>query len=48
MILQAQKEFNINLAQSILIGDKITDIQAGLKAGVGRNILFCGIFENIF
>lgn len=48
MILQAQKEFNINLAQSILIGDKITDIRAGLKAGVGRNILFCDIFKNIF
>jgi len=48
MILHAQREFNINLAQSILIGDKITDIQAGLKAGVGRNILFCDIFKNIF
>jgi len=39
MILQAQKDFNINLSQSVLIGDKITDIQAGMKAGVGRNIL---------
>jgi len=48
MILQAQREFNINLAQSILIGDKITDIQAGLNAGIGRNILYCSIFQNIF
>ena len=39
MILQAQKDFNLNLEQSILIGDKPTDIQAGMKAGVGRNIL---------
>lgn len=40
MILQAQKEFNIDLSKSILIGDKPTDIQAGLNAKVGRNILF--------
>jgi len=39
MMLQAQKDFNLNLEQSILIGDKPTDIQAGMKAGVGRNIL---------
>ncbi len=48
MILQAQKEFGINLKHSILIGDKTSDIQAGLKAGVGRNILFGGKFGNIF
>lgn len=39
MILQAQQDYNINLGSSILIGDKQTDIQAGLKAGIGRNIL---------
>ena len=39
MMLQAQKDFNLNLEQSILIGDKPTDIQAGMKAGIGRNIL---------
>lgn len=40
MILQAKKEFNLDLAASILIGDKVTDIQAGIAAGVGQNILF--------
>jgi D-glycero-D-manno-heptose 1,7-bisphosphate phosphatase len=39
MILKAANEFNINLNESILIGDKITDIQAGIRAGVGRNII---------
>lgn len=39
MILQAQSEFNLDLASSILIGDKASDIRAGLAAGVGQNIL---------
>lgn len=40
MILQAQNELNLNLKNSILIGDKTSDIQAGIAAGVGCNILF--------
>ena len=40
MILKAQSEHNINLSKSILIGDQITDIDAGKSAGVGLNILF--------
>lgn len=40
MILQAAREYNLDLASSILVGDKITDIQAGLAAGVGRNFLY--------
>lgn len=39
MILQAQKEFNINLKESILIGDKERDILAGQVAKIGKNIL---------
>jgi D-glycero-D-manno-heptose 1,7-bisphosphate phosphatase len=39
MILQAEKELHINLSQSILIGDKESDIEAGRKAGIGQNIL---------
>lgn len=39
MILQSVKDMQINLRASILIGDKQTDIQAGLTAGVGVNIL---------
>ena len=40
MILQAQAELDLNLAGSVLIGDKASDIQAGIAAGVGRNLLF--------
>ncbi len=40
MIHQAQREMNINLKSSILIGDNAIDIQAGIAAGVGLNILF--------
>ncbi len=39
MILQAQSELDIDLPGSVLIGDKHSDIQAGLAAGVGTNIL---------
>tara|TARA_B100001093_G_C26844659_1_gene1022182 strand:+ start:1095 stop:1649 length:555 start_codon:yes stop_codon:yes gene_type:complete len=38
MIYQAKKEFNISLRDSILIGDKVSDIQAGMAASVGTNI----------
>lgn len=37
MILNAIKEFNINPASSILIGDKKSDILAGENAGIGEN-----------
>lgn len=40
MILQAQKDLSIDLSRSILIGDKVSDIQAGTAAGVGINLLF--------
>lgn len=39
MLLQAQREHDIDMAASILIGDNITDIQAGQAAGVGCCIL---------
>ena len=34
MILKAQAEFNIDLANSVFIGDNLTDMQAGKNAGV--------------
>ena len=40
MILQAQQDFDIDLSASVLIGDQVTDIQAGVAAGVGTNLLF--------
>jgi D-glycero-D-manno-heptose 1,7-bisphosphate phosphatase len=39
MIKQAEMEFDIDLSNSIMIGDNITDIIAGRDAGVGTNIL---------
>lgn len=39
MILKAVQDFNIDLSQSILIGDKESDIEAGKRAGVATNIL---------
>jgi len=38
MILQAAKEFDIDLTQSILIGDKESDMEAGKRAGVRVNM----------
>lgn len=40
MILLAQRELDLDLKNSILIGDKASDIQAGIAAGVGTNLLF--------
>jgi len=39
MLLRAQSELNLDLASSILVGDKFSDIQAGCAAGVGTRIL---------
>ena len=36
MILQAARDLDLDLENSVLIGDALTDIQAGRSAGVGR------------
>lgn len=41
MILLAAREFNVNLQNSVLLGDKLSDIEAGIAAGVGTNLLYC-------
>lgn len=51
MILDAQKEFNIALSNSILVGDKNSDIEAGIKAGIHQNYLITTghkIDKNVF
>lgn len=40
MILNAMFDFDLSLQESVLVGDKIIDIEAGLAAGVGTNLLF--------
>jgi D-glycero-D-manno-heptose 1,7-bisphosphate phosphatase len=41
MLLRAKEELHIDLAHSILIGDKPSDMQAGQAAGVGMLLHFC-------
>jgi D-glycero-D-manno-heptose 1,7-bisphosphate phosphatase len=41
MILQAAEEFGVELGRSVSVGDQETDIEAGVAAGVGHNLLFC-------
>ena len=41
MIIDACNDFNIDLSMSVLIGDKYSDIQAGISANVNKNILLC-------
>ena len=40
MILDAEKEFDLDLKASLMLGDKLSDVQAGVSAGVGVNILY--------
>ena len=47
MILQAAEEFGVDLAASVLVGDMATDIQAGIAAGVGCNLLYCGAYASL-
>lgn len=39
MLNEAIKELDIDITQSILVGDKVSDIQAGISAGVNNNYL---------
>jgi histidinol phosphatase-like enzyme len=39
MFLQAVAEHDIDLRQSLLAGDNISDVQAGIAAGVQLNLL---------
>jgi D-glycero-D-manno-heptose 1,7-bisphosphate phosphatase len=39
MIKKAIREFNIDPKNSVLIGDKKTDILAGIKGGIGTNLV---------
>ena len=36
MIFKAANKFKINLKESILVGDRLTDLKAGLNAGIGN------------
>jgi D-glycero-D-manno-heptose 1,7-bisphosphate phosphatase len=40
MLLQASKELNIDLSNSVIIGDKERDILAGINAGLTTTFLY--------
>lgn len=42
MLLQAQRELDIDMASSVFVGDKVSDMEAGLAAGVGTLLHFNG------
>jgi len=42
MLLEAAREWGIDLKQSYMVGDKVSDTQAGIRAGVRATILYGG------
>ena len=38
-LLEARDEFNLNLAESFMVGDKLIDLECGWNAGVKKSIL---------
>ena len=47
MFKLAAKEFDINMCNSVMIGDNISDLQAANSAGVGELILIGSVKEDI-
>ncbi|MEE2923587.1 MAG: HAD family hydrolase [bacterium] len=46
MILQAFEDFpQIDREQSLMIGDSIRDVEAGISAGLKRNVLLSDVYE---
>ena len=39
MLLRAARELTLDLAGSVIVGDRLSDVQAGRAAGVGRCVL---------
>lgn len=39
MFLEAQREYDLDMAASVMIGDNERDIEAAIRAGVGMNVL---------
>jgi D-glycero-D-manno-heptose 1,7-bisphosphate phosphatase len=47
LLLEAAKDFNIDLSESIIIGDQPTDIGAGMNAGINNTIMVTtGLYIN--
>ena len=44
LFLRAMEKYDIDMAASVNVGDGDRDMEAGRRAGVGRNFQFCGDF----
>ena len=44
---KAQAQYDIDMAASVNIGDRDRDLEAGRRAGVGRNVLFVGDYKSL-
>ncbi len=42
MLLRAAKDLGLDLQKSVMVGDKMTDMEAAFNAGVGMKVLFKG------
>ena len=47
MLLAAKSEFDLDLSESVLVGDKVSDIKAGISAGVGTNLYLSNDLDNL-
>ena len=47
MFLEAAKQLNIDLAKSIMIGDKISDVEASAKANISSNYLLSSSYPHM-
>ena len=47
MFLKARAKYDIDMTVSVNIGDRARDLEAGRRAGVGKNILFKGDFKEL-
>lgn len=45
LLLLAKEEYNLNMKESLLIGDKMSDLEAGYLAGVGRLFYKKGVYS---
>ena len=47
MFLEAADELNIDLSKSIMVGDKVSDVKASLKANISSNYLLSSSYINL-
>ena len=45
LFLKAKVKYDLDMSASVNVGDRDRDIEAGRRAGVGRNVLFDGNYN---